>query len=83
MLGRRIGRDLVACLLQTTFNRRSERSIVVNDIYKSRQGRAPVDTRERKVSAIGRASYAEGYQAIFQRQTNIVPIPPIIEFTVK
>jgi hypothetical protein len=48
MLGRRISRDLVASFSQTTFYRRSERSIVINDIHEPRQGCAPVDRRERK-----------------------------------
>jgi hypothetical protein len=37
MLGRWIGRDLVAGFLQTTFNRRSEGSIVINYMHKPRQ----------------------------------------------
>src|SRR6476660_7169407 len=37
MLSRRIGRDLIACLLQTAFDRRSEGSIVVDHMHASRQ----------------------------------------------
>jgi len=37
MLSRSIDRDLVASLLQTTFYRRSERRIVIDDVHKPRQ----------------------------------------------
>jgi hypothetical protein len=37
MLGRRVGRDVVASRFQTTFYRRSERRIVVNNMYVPQQ----------------------------------------------
>jgi hypothetical protein len=38
MHGRSIGRDLVTGVFQTTFYRRSERRIVIDDMHKPRQG---------------------------------------------
>jgi len=38
MLSRSVGRDFVTGVSQTTFNSRSERSIVIDYVHKSRQG---------------------------------------------